>query len=106
MQETIYRFTFDKKVTIKQIDEMLGLAVLAHGCLVGTPAIRLEFRCTSGPASTGDYLAAICSATGEVGMGTIRVFTGLCSHEFGEGGFTVERIDKEGYTKPCVAAAG
>lgn len=100
MAREIIRYSFAQAVAPREIEETLLLAVLAAECLHGVSRVRLDASYwLDGPSRR-----CVVDASRAVGRTLNRLFTGLAAKEFGEGAFSVERVDS-GHTKR-VAEAG
>ena len=93
MSQTVYKYSFDGKVSLREVEESLLLAVLATESLYGRAQVRLDasFYLEKGKK------ACVIDASTEVGCHIARIFTGFLVQEFGEEAFRVERLDG---TKP------
>lgn len=97
MTPTEYRFQFAEGIDAREVEQTLALSILAVGCLHGEAAVR------------ADAAYAVDAARREVrvdggtptGHAVVRVFTGLCIHEYGERSFAVTRSAPE----PAATAA-
>ncbi len=85
-----YKYCFDPKLPVKEVEESLLLAVLAVECLHGRSKVRLD------ASFSLDAKAHTCivNASTEVGCAIARIFTGFLNNEFGELAFKVERINE------------
>ena len=92
MTGTMYRYTFDDTIPIKEIHSSLTLAVLVAEIIFGRELIRLDavYRL--------DIKKRSCVIDGgtTVGRTIARIFSGFLSREFGEEAFTVARIVNNG----------
>ena len=89
MPERQYKYTFDRDVPPRELEESLLLAVLAIQCLHGESHARLDARYCLKP---GDRTCVI-DASNDIGRDLNRVFTGFVSREFGDGSFKVDHVD-------------
>ena len=89
MNRELYRYNFDSKVPIRDVEESLLLAVLATESLHGRSLVRLD---ASFCLSRKKRSCVVGSAT-EVGRSIARIFTGFRTCEVGEQAFKVERVD-------------
>lgn len=80
----VYRF--EGAVPMEEVRDSLLLAALAAEGLHGATRVRLEARFALDPEERSVRIAA----TNGVGRDLARIFTGLLSQQFGEGGFSVE----------------
>lgn len=88
MHRELYRYRFDSKVPIREVEESLLLAVLAAESLHGRSSVRLEASFHLDPKKR----CCVVDAATEVGRAIARMFTGFLSREFGEDAFEVKRI--------------
>lgn len=89
MQPAVYRYVFDKSISMEETEATLHLAILAAESLFGESAVRLD------AAYSIDEERRVCvvDATNEVGQCICRVFTGYLTREFGDSAFRVRPID-------------
>ena len=102
MNRELYRYNFNAKVPLQDVEESLLLAVLATESLHGRALIRLD---ASFCLDTGKRSCVVDAAT-EVGRAIARIFTGFLTREFGEEAFKVERIAAESPISPAMSATG
>ena len=88
MNRELYRYKFDTRVPIRDVEESLLLAVLAAESLHGRSLVRLD---ASFCLNTRKRSCVVDSAT-EIGRAIARIFTGFLTREFGEEAFKVERV--------------
>ena len=102
MNRELYRYNFDSKVPIRDVEESLLLAVLAAESLHGRSLVRLDasFCLDSRKRS------CIVDAATEVGRAIARIFTGFLTREFGEEAFKVERVGGPPPVGPELKATG
>ena len=88
MNRELYRYNFDSKVPIRDVEESLLLAVIAAESLHGRSLVRLDasFRFDTQKRS------CVVDAATDVGLAIARIFTGFLIREFGEEAFKVERV--------------
>ena len=89
MNRELYRYNFDSKVPIRDIEESLLLAVLAAESLPGRSLVRLD----ASFCLDSHKRSCVVDAATEVGRAIARIFTGFLTREFGEEAFQVERVD-------------
>lgn len=87
MKRELYRYSFDSKIPIRDVEESLLLAVLAAESLHGRSLVHLDASFRLDP----EKCTCVVDGTTEVGRTIARIFTGYLSREFGEGAFTVVR---------------
>lgn len=85
----VYRFQFNEKTNIGEVEDMLLVSILAVGCEHGESAVRLE----TGYAVDADERLVTLDAGGPLAIAVARVFVGMCSHDFGADAFRVLRSD-------------
>ena len=88
MNRELYRYNFNARVPLRDVEESLLLAVLATESLHGRALVRLD---ASFCLDTGKRSCVVDAAT-DVGRAIARIFTGFLAREFGEEAFKVERI--------------
>ncbi len=88
MKRELYRYNFDSKVPIQDVEESLLLAVLAAESLHGRSLMRLD----ASFCLDSKKRSCVVDAATDVGRAIARIFTGFLSREFGEEAFKVERI--------------
>lgn len=89
MSEAIYRYSFRQGVPPEEVRYSLLLAALAAEGVHGQSEVRLD----AGYHMDEEQRACVVDATTPVGRTISRIFTGLLTREFGEGAFSVERVD-------------
>ncbi|MBI5787823.1 MAG: hypothetical protein HZA78_03075 [Candidatus Schekmanbacteria bacterium] len=89
MSQTVYRYNFNEKIPLQEVEDSLMLAVLAIECLHGRSLVRLD---ASFSLDKGKRTCVVDAGT-EVGGHIASVFTGFLTREFGEDTFRVERVD-------------
>jgi hypothetical protein len=89
MSRNVYRYVFDRNVSVQAAEELLVLAILAAECLHGQSDTRLD----ASYRFSRDGRACVIDATTDVGRDVARIFTGLAIREFGEDAFKVERLE-------------
>lgn len=90
MNREIYRYSFDSKVPLQDVEESLLLAVLAAEGLHGRSQVRLHAAfCLDATKNS----CAIDAST-EVGRSIASIFTGFLTREFGEHSFKVRRVER------------
>ena len=96
MNQSIYRYNFDSKVQLKDVEDSLLLAVMAAESLHGRTMVRLDASFCLDPKKR----SCVVDAATEIGRAIARIFTGFLSREFGEDAFKVERVGNECGTAP------
>lgn len=102
MNRELYRYNFDSKVPIRDIEESLLLAVLAAESLHGRSLVRLD----ASFCLDSHKRSCIVDAATEVGRAIARIFTGFLTREFGEEAFKVERVGGPPPVGPELKATG
>jgi len=87
MNREIYRYNFDSKIPIRDVEESLFLAVFAAESLHGRSLVHLDASFRLDPRKR----TCVVDGATKVGRTIARIFTGYLSREFGEGAFTVVR---------------
>ena len=86
---SIYRYTIDADVSMRDVQDSLMLAILATECVHGSARTRLDLI----HDFDEDKRTWFIDATTEVGLHLNQLFTGFLQKEFGPQSFRVERID-------------
>jgi len=102
MNRELYRYNFDSKVPIRDIEESLLLAVLAAESLHGRSLVRLD----ASFCLDSHKRSCVVDAATEVGRAIARIFTGFLTREFGEEAFKVERVGDPPPVGPELKATG
>lgn len=102
MNRELYRYNFDSKVPIRDIEESLLLAVLAAESLHGRSLVRLD----ASFCLDSHKRSCVVDAATEVGRAIARIFTGFLTREFGEEAFQVERVGDGPVIGPELKATG
>ena len=89
MHRGVYRYTFDKAISMLEAEDTLILAVLAVESLFGESAVKLE---TSYSVNALERTCVI-DARSAVGRALCRIFTGYLRLEFGRNAFEIHRGD-------------
>ena len=97
MSREAYRYTFDRSVAWRDLEESLLLAVLAVECLHGEARVRLDGRYRL----DGDRSICVIDTATDVGRDINRIFTGFVSREFGRASFRVERVTPDEAPADC-----
>lgn len=92
MEKTLYRFEFKDGTNLNEIEDTIGLSIIAAGCLLGEAAVRLDFGYTVGPSRSTGKPCAVLGYYGDPGAVTTRIFVGFASHEYGNDSFRTLRI--------------
>ena len=79
----VYMVKFDRAADVKAAEETLLLAILAVACLHGDSAVEIDARYAMDVAEG----SIVIDASTPIGQYVLRVFTGLCARQFGEGEF-------------------
>ena len=90
MNREIYRYKFDSKVPIGDVEESLLLAVLAVESLHGRSLVQLD----ASFCLDVHKRSCVVDAATEVGRAIARIFTGFITREFGENAFKVKRVNE------------
>jgi len=102
MNRELYRYNFDSKVPIQDVEESLLLAVLAAESLHGRALVRLD----ASFCLDSKKRSCVVDAATDVGRAIARIFTGFLSREFGEEAFKVERVGDVHPVCPELKATG
>ena len=87
MSEVI-RFQFPEGAVREEVEGDACLAIFSAECLHGRPQTLLE----ASYLVSADGRCVVLQVRGPAGEIAARVFIGLCGERFGEGGFSVERV--------------
>jgi hypothetical protein len=90
MSQTLYRYQFNKKVPLQEVEDSLMLAVLAVEGIYGRSRLQLDANFL---LNKGKRTCVVDTGT-EVGIHIACIFTEFLSRQFGEQSFQVKRIDK------------
>ncbi len=95
----VYRYQFSPAVPVEEAQASLLLALLAIEALHGAAAVLLDV------AHEFDVHGRTCWIDASTGVGRelSRVYCGLLRREFGEGGFTVERVKAKAVSAPTLS---
>ncbi len=88
MSKTVYKYQFNRKTPLKEVEESLLLAVLAVETLYGRSLVRLDASFLLDKAKR----SCVIDAGTKVGSRIACIFTGFLTREFGEDAFRVERV--------------
>ncbi len=97
MNPTAYRYRFEGRVPLQDVEETLLLGVLAAEGLHGAARVAMDCRYSLDK----DRRACAVDATTDAGRDLARIFTSLLLHEFGPDAFRVEAVEL-----PCACAEG
>jgi len=89
MSASAYRYRFDERVPLKDVEETLFLGVLAAEGLHGAARVAMDAR----HSLDKERRACAIDATSDVGRDLARIFTSLLVHEFGPKAFRVEAVE-------------
>jgi len=89
MSQNVYKYSFDNKLPLKDIEESLFLAALATECLHGRSSMKLD----ASFSLSRKKRACVVDANTEVGRNIACIFTGFLTKEFGEKNFRVKRLN-------------
>jgi hypothetical protein len=88
----ILRFAFNGPQDQESIESDMALAIFAAECIHGSPRVRMETRYLLSP--DGKFCAM--ELAGDAGEAAARVFAGLISARFGEGGVSISHYQGPG----------
>ena len=80
----VYKFSFKRHVSKREIEERLAIAMITAECVYGQARVRLHVAYTAANAR------AVLEVSGAVGEHIAQVFTGLMIKLVGEKAFAVE----------------
>ena len=83
-----YRYRFDERVALRDVEDLLSLATLATESLHGRSQVRLDASFLVDAESR----SCVVDATTAVGQDIARIFTGFLGRDLGEEAFRVERV--------------
>lgn len=89
MTGELYRYTFNSRVPLEEIEASLVLAILAAESLHGEAQVRLDAAHYLDPAGR----ACVIDAGTPVGRDLNRLFVGFLAREFGPDAFSVARAE-------------
>ncbi len=90
MNREIHRYEFEATAPADEIESTLLLAVMAVEGLHGTSRVRLDAKY----CFDAEKHACVIDADTVVGQDISRIFTGFAIREFGEGAFSVSRVER------------
>ena len=87
--QMVYKYRFNRQVSLQEVEDSLMLAELAAECLHGRATMKLD------AAFCIDRLNRACVVDGscKIGQDIACIFTGFLAKEFGEEAFRVERVE-------------
>jgi hypothetical protein len=88
MTPTIYRYRIGRKVSPKDVEETLLLALVAAEGLYGAARVEMEAACHVDP----DSGCGVIDASNEVGRDVARIFTCFLIHEFGRDAVEIRQV--------------
>jgi hypothetical protein len=91
MNREVHRYKFEASVPAEEIENSVLLAILAAEGLHSQSQVRLDARYLC----DAEKHACVIDASTDVGRDVSRIFSGFAIREFGEGSFTVDRIEKK-----------
>jgi hypothetical protein len=97
----LYRFVFDRRLQMKDVEYALGVAYLAMRALHGESQARLDVACSLNI----DTRSVVVDGRTEIGHDVAVVFQGLCASLFGQRHFGVQRTPVGSPTPPTPPAA-
>jgi hypothetical protein len=100
MNTAIYRFTFDRTISLPEAEQTLHLAILSAEGLFGEAQVRMDL---SYHIDEPRRVLLVDGST-EAGAAVIRMFTALLLREIGSQRFTVRRVP-QAVAHPLEAAA-
>jgi len=93
----IYRFEFVKGTDMAEVEDTVGLSIIACESLIGHAATRLD----ASYATSYDKRSVVVRGRNQAECFP-RIFCGFCAAEYGRDGFKVECVDD----KPAAASGG
>ncbi len=90
MTANVFRFEFEPRVSLTEVEMSLHLAMYAVEGLYGEARVRLE---ASYHLDEPQRAITVDGST-EVGAAAVKVFTRLLGREFGEDAFRVRRVEE------------
>lgn len=89
MARELYRYQFDRSISVEEAENTLLLATLGAESLHGPAQVQLD----AGHYFDTERRTCVIDAGTRVGQDLNRLFVGFLRGEFGEGAFAVERIE-------------
>jgi hypothetical protein len=86
---SMYRFEFDREVSLIEAEETVQLARMAAEGLFSNARVRMDFNYHVHEPHRTIFI----DGTTEVGDAIVKIFTSLALREFGEDAFRVHRIE-------------
>lgn len=97
MSNVVYRYVFEPRTPIEEIEATLLLAILAAESLHGEAQVQLDVAHYLDRGSR----ACVIGSDSEVGRDLNRLFIGYVLREFGAEAFKVDRIEKSQEADIC-----
>jgi hypothetical protein len=97
MTKGIYRYCFDARLSLEEVEDTLRLALLATEGLHGEAQVHLD----ASHAFNSTRRSCVIDATTTVGVDFNRLFTQFLRREFGPESFQVERIEASQQPAPA-----
>ena len=95
MTINVYRFEFDRDVSLIEAEETAQLAGMAVEGLFSTARVLMDFNYHVDEPHRTIFI----DGTTEVGDAIVKVFTALALREFGEDAFRIRRIEERSTVK-------
>ena len=92
MSQWLYRYQFDGRAEMNEVESLLARAILAAEDLYGESQVRLD----ASHCLDAAIRSCVIDGSTAVGRDINRMFTGFLSREFGEDQFRVERLEHAG----------
>lgn len=88
----VLQFRFPQETDTERLEEDVALAIFAAECLYGRPRLRME----ASYLVDAEGSACVMDVSGDAGEAAARIFAGLAAARFGEGGFSLKRLEHRG----------
>ena len=95
MNSCVFRYVFDDRVPLEEIESSLLLAVLAAESLHGETDVHLNAT----HILDLQKRSCVIDASSDAGRSMNKIFAGFLRREFGREHFTVRRVDRQSSTE-------
>ena len=90
-----YQYSFDRSISLKDIDDLITRSIVSVEATHGSARLRLDGRYwVDRPSRT-----LVIDGTTELGSSLNQIFTNHLRHDFGADAFTVKRVGCDGEPK-------
>ncbi len=89
MISTLYRYRFRAGIDLKEVEDTLRLAFIAAEGIFGQARVRMDTAC----AVDATINVIVVDASSLIGQVVGAIFTAFITHEFGQDGFSIRRVE-------------